>query len=969
MSSNFKTLKTTSNYRYCKQLSIAGLSSILTSLTINDLNAAVLPSTSNLQFQTSGPNRCANIGDWYSTDGTGVTPNCNTNSTNTDRVHRFNIDITQEMLDAQGGIVNITIIDAESSPGGSDIDEIGSGVSDPTRFQLYDSTGLLLDSQSTVSGTPNGTNLVFSINSPGTYQITSETGARRINSNSAVELNDDDNSFRISIPDAGSSPELKSLIGQFQGTMQQNSGGNLSFETYFILGPGPNNLEIRNFDVDNRATFVYRNSSGISVGSPTTSGNGLWNNGGNLNTGGDNLSIDNAAPTFDDTGTWNLSVNSLSNNNQFILEANTGNGDRLVVYDSPPVRAGNFTITPDTIETVRNAQSVDHPFTVTNLFNTTDIINLNLSGTDPNYTTQLIDASTNQPLTDLDQDGNLDTGILDPNQSLELILRVTHNGLLGDGGNSPDDITTVSGVSFLDTKVDPANNITRTVDKTTLFDSLAVAPTPNPEYTKGCGTGIKIALILDASGSIDTNAGDQEVRNGIKAFIDEIATIAPGTEIGIVEFGLTADTPVPYTVVNPTNNTAFDEYININQNLNGSQKRYDDGRVLNNTNWESAFRTVNLRVGDDLNPAFANFDNPNYPIVFERILPAEVNPLLTQADAVIFVTDGNPNVIINDDGNLRSAGAELGVNETVPWTDIIKQGGTHIYGFGIAAPGTDIDVLNFARLTDGASTTEYDLDLDNAESADYAFVNQFADFGDGLIDLANGVCGKRPNLSLVKRITAINRGQFSNERSFDDYYVDVTPTDDFNNAPSDNLERWPGALTIPNEGVDEVKSYLQGKVFDLVVPDDEIEYTIYFLSNGNQTAESVLICDLIPENTVFVEDSFSPRTNNPRASSLDGLPGARRGLLLELNNEFKSLTSGKDGDAGYYFPPNVDPAATFPGIKCGDHTTKPNEDPNLPNVANNHGAVVIDLNDLPFATAPGVPKNSYGSIRFRVNVK
>ena len=305
-------------------------------------------------------------------------------------------------------------------------------------------------------------------------------------------------------------------------------------------------------------------------------------------------------------------------------------------------------------------------------------------------------------------------------------------------------------------------------------------PFPIPEYTKGCGPGVKIALILDASGSINDSringgTGAQAVRDGLTNFINEINDIAPGTEIGIVEFGYTADTPVPFTAVTSTSiNDTFLPYIN---------SEYYDGRVDGTTNWEAAFRDVELR---------------------RQNINSQVNPLLLDADAIIFATDGNPNsIVFNDTGNdnflfFDQNGIYSGeVNETVPWTNILKQSrpgkpeGTHIYGFGIAAPNTNLNVLNFAPLTDGPSTTEYDSSLNNAASADYAFVTQFSQFGRGLIELVGGVCGKRPNISLVKRITAVNPRQFSNERSFENYYVDVRPSDDPDNAPSDNIINWP----------------------------------------------------------------------------------------------------------------------------------------------------------------------------------
>ena len=952
----FKNLVDILNTKH-RRLYIGGLALILCALTPDKIKSAELPSVDGLQFQTSGANRCANIGDWYTTDGRGTTPNCTSEATTSrDKIHRFNIDITQEMLDAAGGIVDIVVIDAESNGGGSIVDEV-FGAADPTRFQLYDSNNSLLDSKTTASGSPNGTNLVFSVNSPGTYQLTSETGARLINRDSRPGLNNDDNSFRLQIPDAGTSPELQSLIGQFQGTMQQNTGADISFDAFFLVGPGVDALELRNFDLDgngNNVGLAYSNPNGANVGSPTVSNNGVWNGGGTLNTGGDNFPINNAASNnFADAGIWKIDVNDLNSNNQLILEANTGDGDRLVVYDNIPPRAGNFTITPDTTRTVRSGQSIDHPFTVTNLFGTTDIINLSLSGTNADYTVQLLDANTNQVLTDTDGDGSLDTGILDPNRAIDLILRVTHNG----SNSSPDDATQIDAVSFMDTKVDSANNITRSITKTTIFDTLATVPTPNPEYTKGCGTGVKIALILDASGSINfarNNGGVQQVRNGITAFINEINNIAPGTEIGIVEFAYGSDTPVDFTAVNSTSITnTFEPYIN---------SQYYNGRVGQLTNWEAAFRLNNRRLNNNT--------------------PAMVNPLLLDADAVIFVTDGNPNSYINNSNSLsddRFNDRAFNVNEAVEWTNFLKQGragkpeGTHIYGFGIVGSSTDNPVENFFPITDGASSTQFVTNpdgTDNAESADYAFVNQFAEFGNGLIDLVGGICGKRPNVSLVKRITAINPRQFSNERrrNFENYYVDVRPNDDPDNAPSDNINNWPGNLTSPNEGTEEVKDYLRGEVFDLVVPDDEVEYAIYFLSSGRQTANDVLICDLLPENSEFVVDSFSPRSTDPRASSQNGLLGAGRGILLEFNNQTQSLTSVSDDDPGYYFPPGVDPAGTFPDVKCGNHTT-PNNDPDRPNLSNDSGAVVVNVGNLPNANAPGSPINSYGSIRFRVRIK
>ncbi len=85
-----------------------------------------------------------------------------------------------------------------------------------------------------------------------------------------------------------------------------------------------------------------------------------------------------------------------------------------------------------------------------------------------------------------------------------------------------------------------------------------------------------------------------------------------------------------------------------------------------------------------------------------------------------------------------------------------------------------------------------------------------------------------PNVRLVKRITALNRG-LDNEQTFENSYVDVgTPNDD------DNVENWAGLATPATIGSGSVESYLPGIASDLFArPGDRLEYTISFLSDGD----------------------------------------------------------------------------------------------------------------------------------------
>ncbi len=175
-----------------------------------------------------------------------------------------------------------------------------------------------------------------------------------------------------------------------------------------------------------------------------------------------------------------------------------------------------------------------------------------------------------------------------------------------------------------------------------------------------------------------------------------------------------------------------------------------------------------------------------------------------------------------------------------------------------------------------------------------------------------------PNLRLVKRVTAIA----------------TTPITGFNdvltgpNAADDNA---PGWITSP--------PYLQG-AFDIAQippanqpkPNDEVEYTIYFLSDGSANAQNVALCDFVPNNSTYVLNSL-------KLSIGAGAPTA-----------ISDATGGADTDGGFYS--NL---STFP-IACSTGTNKGN------------GAVVVNVGTVDRSTGSGTPTTSYGFIRFRAKV-
>ncbi|MEO1385744.1 MAG: GEVED domain-containing protein [Cyanobacteria bacterium J06634_6] len=230
-----------------------------------------------------------------------------------------------------------------------------------------------------------------------------------------------------------------------------------------------------------------------------------------------------------------------------------------------------------------------------------------------------------------------------------------------------------------------------------------------------------------------------------------------------------------------------------------------------------------------------------------------------------------------------------------------------------------------------------------------------------------------PSVLLTKRITAINRN-LPDEQTFDTSYINVGTNDD-----NDNATNWPGPPIGENFGgaAGTVEQYIAGiagvdpgipnpqtasPVAGVVIkPGESLEYTISFLSDGEEGAQDLLICDRIPTNTTFNPTAFN---SSPPAAAGPG----DRGILLSFDTQTVALTNANDGDeiadsaigandgiGGYYFPAGVEPGTALGmPINC--------------NGANDNGAIVVDLSDIPNTTGEGTPLNAFGFIRFRVIV-
>ena len=276
-------------------------------------HAQTVPSTPNLYFQTSGRERPATIGDWYTSK----------ESSSADRIHRFFIEVTQEQLTDAGGSVTLTVNDPKSRAGG--IDEVGGGASDPTRFAVCSarcvpgnaSDATVLKKQTFDSSSPDTATFTYTFTSAGVYQLTSETGAFPLNGVTTTSLNDDDNSFTFTM----SSGSFPLVIGQSQTSIQQSVQQTINLY-FFVPVNAASPLQLRNFDVDGNASVTYIRPDGTTVNG-TVSGNGTWNGGGTLNSGADSVAINGSY------GWWTMRLTNLTAGNQLVVEANDGAGNRL----------------------------------------------------------------------------------------------------------------------------------------------------------------------------------------------------------------------------------------------------------------------------------------------------------------------------------------------------------------------------------------------------------------------------------------------------------------------------------------------------------------------------------------------------------------------------------------------------------------------------------------------------------------
>jgi uncharacterized repeat protein (TIGR01451 family) len=203
-----------------------------------------------------------------------------------------------------------------------------------------------------------------------------------------------------------------------------------------------------------------------------------------------------------------------------------------------------------------------------------------------------------------------------------------------------------------------------------------------------------------------------------------------------------------------------------------------------------------------------------------------------------------------------------------------------------------------------------------------------------------------PNVLLVKRITAIDSNiTTSNGQSFSSYY------DEPSNPYDDNVLDSPAPTPPDTDQWPNINSFLVG-VTDggKITPKSILDYTIYFLSAGNVPANRVVICDLVPAHQTFKPNGFKTVTH-----AANGINGADRGIVAQINGETLSYTNLADGDFGRYYPSGE----ALPNVCKLSSGTVP---------SNDNGAVVVDIGDIVDPANATTTNQSQGFIRFQVQI-
>ncbi len=343
----------------------------------------------------------------------------------------------------------------------------------------------------------------------------------------------------------------------------------------------------------------------------------------------------------------------------------------------------------------------------------------------------------------------------------------------------------------------------------------------------------------------------------------------------------------------------------------------------------------NVQVTENLLDAFLPFTGANIvgvttPVVTVTTAGTGTTATsLTSAGSAFTGRGGTANS--NGANNLLAGGTgsrlAVGARATITFNVTIQTNTPATYNNTVTATGTSVS--DSSKNTRDNSTDGLDPD----STVNGGAANGNGDPTDNTSPTPITITVPPAQLRLVKRITRINNTAITA------MIDDPTSTDD--NAPG-----WPA-------------NYLQGAIDGgKVKSQDILEYTIYFLSDGGNGANSVTLCDLVPANTQFIPNSYNGLTPT------DGGSGTDLGIMLQVttNSTTTRYLSGMSDppDRGSF----VAAGGTVPAICSATKTSTGTVV--VPSTGTNaNGAVIIqNVSGNSFNLSPG----TYGFFRFRAQV-
>ena len=289
---------------------------------------------------------------------------------------------------------------------------------------------------------------------------------------------------------------------------------------------------------------------------------------------------------------------------------------------------------------------------------------------------------------------------------------------------------------------------TKTAASTTFTTKI---PAANPDLAKKCD--LKVALVLDESGSIQSAGATQKVRDAAKAFANGL--VGSGSQIGVIEF----NTDARVVDLDPVG-SAF--YNDVTQTwVDGQLSSYltNDYSPQNWTNWQDALQ----KVLDQANP-----------------------------DLVVFITDGDPTARNPAPDTSFPEGSYAVLNPALANADLVRTDGSHMFVVGVGNGLTSGSSQVRLRAISGPDQYPAQPDI---FKADYTLVTNFSDLQNALADLARSLCSVRVKVQKL----VDNVGDGASYAAENGWTFDGTVTV---SGASNNAYRWlaPGTVTGPPSG-------------------------------------------------------------------------------------------------------------------------------------------------------------------------